>query len=345
LKPKGGRWTVGALLRFSARRLASARLVYGHGTANAREEAAFLVLRALGLSWEAGARERDREIPERAAQRALRLVERRIRTRMPAAYLLREAWLADHRFYVDRRAIVPRSHIAGLLRERLAPWIAEPRAVRRALDLGTGSGCLAVLLARAFPRARIDAVDVSAAALSVARVNLRRYRLGRRIRLLRSNLFSALRGRRYDLIVCNPPYVPEARMRRLPREHRHEPRRALAGGRDGLDLVRALLARAREHLEPEGLLVVEVGAARRRLERAFPRTPFVWPHTPGGETVFLVRREDLPRAPGSAAQARPSEARRAARARPPAPTRPTGGAEAEAGAAPRRSARESAGSR
>jgi ribosomal protein L3 glutamine methyltransferase len=174
--------------------------------------------------------------------------------------------------------------------------VPDRRAPASALDLGTGSGCLAVLLASSFPRARIDAADLSSAALAVARVNVGRYRLGRRIRLLRSDLFSALRGKRYDLIVSNPPYVTAAAMRRLPREYRHEPRRALAGGRDGLDVVRGILRGAAGHLNPGGLLVVEVGAGRRRLERAFPRVPFTWTAATAGDPVFLIAREDLGRA-------------------------------------------------
>ena len=198
------------------------------------------------------------------------------------------------RFYVDERAIVPRSHIASLLQERLVPWIARPGRVGTALDLCTGSGCLAVLLARFFPEMRVDAADVSRAALAVARVNLRQYGLGKRIRLIKSDLFSALRGKKYDLIVCNPPYVTNAAMRRLPREYRHEPRLALAGGRDGLDLVRMILARAAAYLNPGGLLVMEVGSGRRRIERAFPRIEFIWPDVAGGGDVLIVRREQLP---------------------------------------------------
>jgi ribosomal protein L3 glutamine methyltransferase len=162
------------------------------------------------------------------------------------------------------------------------------------LDLCTGSGCLAVLLARSFPAARVDAADASPAALAVARLNVRRHRLRRRIRLVQSDLFSALPGRRYDLIVSNPPYVTTAAMRRLPLEYRHEPRLGLAGGRDGLAVVRRILRRAADHLNPGGVLVVEVGSGRQRLERGFPRVPFTWLEMPGGETVFLIDREQLP---------------------------------------------------
>jgi ribosomal protein L3 glutamine methyltransferase len=225
----------------------------------------------------------------------LGLLERRIRSRKPAAYLTREAWLRDFRFHVDERVVVPRSHIAGLLRDNLAPWIPDRRAIKSILDLGTGSGCLAVLLAHSFPGARIVATDISSAALAVARINVGKYRLRSRIRLIKSDLFSALGGKHYDLIVANPPYVTTAGMRRLPREYRHEPGIALAGGRDGLDVVRRILLQAPAHLNPGGLLVAEVGSGRRRLEHAFPRVPFTWPEIAEGDSVFVLTREQLPR--------------------------------------------------
>lgn len=286
--------TVGALVRYGARRFRQAGLAFGHGTENARDEAAWLVLHALGLPPDTGISVFGRPVRPGVARRILALFERRIRGRKPAAYLTREAWLGEFRFYVDERVVVPRSHIAGLLRANLAPWISDRRTVRSILDLGTGSGCLAILLARGFPWSRIDATDVSLKALAVARVNVRRYRLGRRIRLLRSDLFSALRENRYDLIVANPPYVTASAMRRLPREYRHEPRLALAGGRDGLDAVRRIVLGASAHLRPGGILVVEVGSGRRRLERAFPGVPFTWPETAAGDSVFLVERGELP---------------------------------------------------
>ena len=223
------------------------------------------------------------------------LYSRRILERKPAAYLTGAAWLAGVRFRVDERVLVPRSYIAELLRDALAPWVTAPAGIRTALDLCTGSGCLAVLLAQAFPRARIDAADASSEALALARLNIRTHRAGSRIRLVQSDMFSALRGRRYDLIVSNPPYVSAAIMRRLPPEYRAEPPLALAGGRDGLDFVRVLLRAARRHLNPQGLLVVEVGHNRARVERAYPRTAFVWPETSGGDDcVFVLSRDQLP---------------------------------------------------
>jgi ribosomal protein L3 glutamine methyltransferase len=283
---------VGALVRAGARRLRAAGVVFGHGTDNARDEAAWLVLHALGLRPDAEV-DAARPVGAVAAQRALDLIARRIRTRKPAAYLTRAAWLGGMPFHVDERVVVPRSHIAALLADRLAPWIADRRSVRSALDLCTGSGCLAVLLARAFPRAKVDAADLSPAALAVARINIRRHRLSKRIKLIQSDLFSSLSGHRYDLIVSNPPYVSAGDMRKLPPEHRSEPALGLAGGRDGLDCVRRILRQAHAHLEPGGLLVVEVGRGKRRLERAFPRVPFTWPETAAGHAVFVVSRDDL----------------------------------------------------
>lgn len=271
------------LVREAARRLRRARLHYGHGTTNARDEAAFLVLRGLGLPFEAPA---DREVGRREALRVERLVRRRIRDRIPVPYLLHEAWLQDERFYVDRRVIVPRSHIAGLLRTRMRPWLVL--SPKRILDLCTGSGCLAILAAQAFPRALVDATDLSAGALAVAARNVAMHRLRSRVRLVRSDLFAALRGR-YDLIVCNPPYVDAASMRRLPAEYRHEPRMALASGSDGLDFVRRLLGEVPRYLTPRGALVCEVGAGRRALQRAYPRLPFTW--TAEGNVFVLVREE------------------------------------------------------
>jgi ribosomal protein L3 glutamine methyltransferase len=311
---------VAGLVREGEKRFRAAGLEYGHGTFNARDEAAFLALHALDLPVDAPARTFEKPLSPAAARRIRELFDRRIRGRKPSAYLTREAWLGDFPFYVDERVIVPRSHIADLLRENLAPWITTPRRVATVLDLCTGSGCLAVLAAHSFPRARIDATDISTAALAVARINVRNYGLGRRIRLLKSDGFSALKGKRYDLIVCNPPYVTISVMRKLPREYRHEPQIALAGGHDGLDLVRKILLKAADHLRPDGLLVMEVGDGRARVERAFPGVEFTWPETPGGGDVLAVRREQLPaaalrgRATRAAAGLRAAPIRRTARA-------------------------------
>jgi ribosomal protein L3 glutamine methyltransferase len=284
---------VGDILRATTRAFRAAQLHYGHGTMNARDEAAWLVGHVLQIHPGDVGLHAQRPVTLREEKRIRALAQKRTRQRTPLAYLLQEAWLDGRRFHVDRRVIVPRSFISELLRERLRPWFHRP--VRRALDLCTGSGCLAVLLALAFPRAQIDAADIAAPALQVARINVARYRLQKRIRLVRSDLFDALKDETYDVIVTNPPYVDARTMRTLPREYRYEPRLALAAGQDGLDAARHILAQARRHLTPSGLLVCEVGDARRALERAFPRLPFLWPETsdPAG-CVFLLEREQLP---------------------------------------------------
>jgi len=284
---------VGEWWREIERRFTRARLFYGHGTHNAREESAWLVCHVLRIPFGQMSDTLDRAVSGTDARRLRILAERRIRTREPLAYILHEAWLQHRRFYVDRRVIVPRSHIAELLPERLGAWL--PRTgPRRILDLCTGSGCLAILGALAFPRARVDASDVSAAALALARRNVTAYRLGRRVGPVRSDLFAGLGDARYDLILCNPPYVPAVEMRRLPAEYRHEPRIALASGRDGLDFVRRLIAEGPRHLAPGGLLVVEIGNGRAALERAFPRLAVTWLPTEGGEDlVFAVTRDEL----------------------------------------------------
>lgn len=290
--PRPAPATVGGLFHDVVRRLERACLHYGHGTHDARDDAAYLILHALHLPLDDLGAYRQRIVTPNEQRRVLGLVERRAREKIPVAYLTHEAWLGDYSFYVDKRVIIPRSFIAELARERFEPWLQLP--VRDALDLCTGSGCLAVLLAKTFPQARVDAADISRGALAVARRNVACYRLGRRIRVVHSDLFSDLNSRRYDLIVCNPPYVDTASMRALPREYRHEPALALAGGADGLALVREILAGAAEHLRPGGSLVCEIGHNRRALERAYPSLPFAWPETSTGPGhVFVLERKAL----------------------------------------------------
>ncbi len=221
------------------------------------------------------------------------LIGRRIKERIPAVYLTGETWFAGLPFQVDRRALIPRSPIAELIERRFAPWI-DPRGVRRILDIGTGSGCIAVACAKALPRARVDAVDISPEALEVAAINVRRHRVGSRVSLVRSDHFSALSGERYDIIVANPPYVGRREMSGLPPEYRHEPRLALAAGRDGLDSVRVILREAGEHLRARGLLIVEVGNTETAVRRAFRHLPFLWlEFERGGGGVFLLTADQL----------------------------------------------------
>ena len=286
--------TVGELVREGEKRFKAARLAYGHGLINAYDEAAYLALHMLGLPPDELTSCLENHPTTHQTKGIRALFERRVKERRPAAYLIGEAWLGEYRFRIDERVIVPRSYIAELMREKLAPWIPEPRRIRSALDLCTGSGCLAVMLACTFPRAQVDAADISRDALKVARRNVAIYELQRRVRLVRSDLYSALAGRQYDLIVSNPPYVTAASMRRLPPEYRHEPSLALAGGRDGLATARSILSDAPAYLRPGGMLVMEVGHSRSRMERLFPRTGFVWANTSGGDDcVLLVSREEL----------------------------------------------------
>lgn len=288
--------TVRDLLRFAVSRFTEARLFFGHGSASAYDEAAYLILHSLHLPPDQLDPFLDARLTTTERAQVLHVIERRATEKIPAAYLTNEAWLGDFCFYVDERVIVPRSFIAELLREQLAPWVQEPDAVHSALDLCTGSGCLAILLAHAFKNAAIDASDISEDALQVGAKNVAAYDLQHRINLVRSDLFNGLAGRRYDLIVSNPPYVNAASMAALPGEYRHEPQSALSSGVDGLDATRIILREATTHLTENGILVAEIGHNRVELEKNFPRTPFTWLETSGGdEFVFLLRRDEIPK--------------------------------------------------
>jgi ribosomal protein L3 glutamine methyltransferase len=286
--------TVRDLLRFAVNRFNQAGLSFGHGTHNARDEAAYLILHTLQLPLDQLEPFLDIPLTRKQITAVLNILRQRMTKKIPAAYLTHEAWLGDLRFYIDQRVIVPRSFIAELLRARLKPWIKDADAVTAALDLCTGSGCLAILMAQVFPNAVIDASDISRSALAVARRNVTDYGLEDRINLIQSDLFKALRGRRYDLVVANPPYVNAQAMRALPAEFRHEPQLGLNGGNDGLAYVRPILQSAAKHLRKTGLLVVEIGYNRETLERAFPKIKFTWPNTSAGdEYVFLLKHRQL----------------------------------------------------
>jgi ribosomal protein L3 glutamine methyltransferase len=289
-----GHLTIRDLLRFAVSRFSEAGLHHGHGADNAYDEAVWLILHALHLPLDRLDPFLDAKLSDAESRQVLDRLWRRVNERLPAAYLTHEAWLGEFRFYVDERVIVPRSFIAELLREQLAPWIGQAHDVHSVLDLCTGSGCLAILAAHAFPEAHVDAVDLSPAALEVARRNVSDYGLSDRIELIESDCFEKLNGRGYDLVLSNPPYVDSASMDMLPEEYRHEPELALGSGEDGLDVTRVILAQAAHHLNPGGILVVEIGHNRDALEASFPDLPFTWLDVSAGdEYVFLLHREDL----------------------------------------------------
>jgi ribosomal protein L3 glutamine methyltransferase len=286
--------TLRQMLRFAEQRFETANLSFGHGTANAYDEAAYLMLYALGLPPQELRAHLERKFNATQHALALQLVERRIAERVPAAYLTHEAWLVGHRFYVDERVIVPRSFIAELLAEGLDPWLADPNAVTRVLDMCTGSGCLAILAALAFSHAQVDAVDISTAALHVAKRNVADYGLDKHVHVVKSDLFAGLDRRRYGLIISNPPYVNARAMQKLPAEYRNEPGLALAAGIDGLAIVNRILHEAAKYLEPTGILVVEIGHNRRALEKAYPKLGFTWLEVAAGDQfVFMLTAEQL----------------------------------------------------
>lgn len=294
--------TVRDWLRYAVSRFDASALCFGHGTNNAYDEAAYLLLHTLHLPLDRLEPFLDAKLTHAEREEVQDVIARRVNERMPAAYLTHEAWLGEHRFYVDERVLIPRSFIAELLRDGLSSWIPDPERIETALDLCTGSGCLAILVAHHFPNADVDAADISSEALAVALRNVADHGLQGRVNLIRSDLLSNLTEKQYELIVCNPPYVTAMAMEELPPEYRHEPQLALSGGDDGLDAVRTILARAAEFLRPEGVLVVEVGENRDATEAAFPRLPFTWLATPSAEdSVFLLRREDLLNAQRAAA--------------------------------------------
>lgn len=287
--------TVGQLIRFGAREFDEAGLAFGHGTGDAVDDAAALVFHALALDHGDAAAAYGRKVTRPEAIEVLALFAERITRRVPAAYLMGRMWFAGLEFEVDPRVIVPRSPFAELIEAGFAPWV-EPDAVRRVLDVGTGSGCIAIACAVRFPDARVDAVDVSEEALTVARRNVARHGVDDRLALHRGDVYESLGNRRYDLIVSNPPYVSDAEMAALPDEYRHEPDVALRAGHDGLDVVRRLLRDADAHLEPGGALVVEVGDSEERLQQAYPSVPFVWlEFERGGGGVFVLTKDELGR--------------------------------------------------
>ncbi len=281
-------------LRWAVSRFTEAKLSFGHGCTNAYDEAAWLILHTLHLPIDQLEPFIDARLTHDERMALHEVLQQRITRRLPAAYLTHEAWLGDFKFYIDERVIVPRSYFAELLENGFAPWIDDPYAVTDALDLCTGSGCLAIIMAHTFPNAQVDAVDISPEALTVAERNVADYDLNDVVIPTLSDLFAGLGGKQYDLIISNPPYVTTESMDTLPPEYRHEPSLALAAGVDGLDIVRRILADAKAHLKPGGVLAIEVGHNRDLVEEAFPQLEAVWLDAEGGdEKVFLLTREQL----------------------------------------------------
>ncbi len=285
--------TIEALIIELTEQLAAADLFYGHGSDNPADEAAELVFFAAGLRHEQAPACYGDVVDDAVISKVRALVQRRINERLPAAYLTQRMWFAGHEFYVDERVLVPRSPIAELIHAQFEPWLQLNR-VRRVLDIGTGSGCIAIACALAFPEAQVDAADISPDALQVTQINIERHQLTQRMRAVPSDVFSGVPDQRYDLIVSNPPYVSHAEMDDLPTEYLREPELGLRAGVDGLDIVRRILAEAEAHLQPQGLLVVEVGDSEVALAEAYPAVPFVWlDFEYGGGGVFVLTAAQL----------------------------------------------------
>ena len=287
--------TVRDWLRLAVSAFNEAKLSFGHGSANAYDEAAYLILHTLHLPLDTLTPFLDARLTAKEKNALRALLKQRVEKQIPAAYLTHEAWLGSFRFYVDERVIVPRSFIAELLETQLTPWVENPEAVTRVLDMCTGSGCLAILAAHAYPNTEVDAVDISPSALKVAQRNVADYDLNGQISLIESDLFTNLQGKKYDVILSNPPYVDAASVASLPKEYLHEPKLALGSGADGLDATREILKHAAAHLNPGGVLVVEIGHNRDALEAAYPKLPFTWLDVSAGdEFVFMLHKNDLP---------------------------------------------------
>lgn len=287
--------TIRDCLRFTVSQFENSDIFYGHGTDNSYDEAVWLIMSALHLPHDTLPNFLEARLTVAERAHLAQLVEKRIQQHTPTAYLVNEAWLQGYRFYVDSRVIIPRSFIAELLvNDSLQPWIAYPDMIAHAADICTGSGCLGVLLADAFPDAAIDVVDISSDAIEVCRINIAQYGLEARIQPIQSDMFSALSGKTYDLIISNPPYVDADAMASLPSEYRQEPQLALGSGSAGLDHTHTLLKDAAQYLSDTGILIVEIGHNREALLAAYPDLPFVWLEVSAGDAfVFLLTKQQL----------------------------------------------------
>ncbi|MGX9936950.1 50S ribosomal protein L3 N(5)-glutamine methyltransferase [Advenella kashmirensis] len=286
--------TVRDVIRYAVSRFNDAQLAFGHGSDNAWDEAVYLVLSTLHLPLDTLDPFLDARLLEDEKKKCVSLIELRVKKRVPLAYLTGEAWLQGHRFLTDKRVIVPRSPISELLAEHLEPWVDDPESVQNVLDLCTGSGCLAILAALAFPNAQVDAVDLSDHAIRLAQRNVDMYQLGERVNVLQGDLYTPLKKQRYDVIVCNPPYVNSTTMAQLPSEYQHEPALALAGGDDGMDIIRTILDQGAAHLSDAGFIILEVGNEYENFMNAFPALNPVFLETAeGDDSVLLLTREQL----------------------------------------------------
>jgi ribosomal protein L3 glutamine methyltransferase len=281
------------LLKWTTQQFRAAKIYYGHGTDNAWDEAVALARFVLHFPPDADAAILEKSLTPKQQQAIKKLVQLRIKKRIPVAYLTHEAWFAGLAFYVNQQVLIPRSPLAEIIEQRFQPW-SKPKQIRRVLDIGTGSGCIAIACAAHLPWTQVDAVDISKAALQVARRNVREHRLKSRVHLYQSDLFAALKNKKYDVIISNPPYVGAAEMRGLPKEYQHEPRQALQAKQNGLEIVLRILNEAGRHLTKKGILIVEVGNSEMALRKKLPHVPFIWlEFARGGGGVFLLTAEDL----------------------------------------------------
>ncbi|HEU5077818.1 MAG TPA: 50S ribosomal protein L3 N(5)-glutamine methyltransferase [Opitutaceae bacterium] len=282
-------WLVYAIAEYDRRGLA-----LGQVAASPHDEALYLLLRAVGLPLDSKPGVMNKKLSAQENEAVGRILQRRIEERIPAAYLTNEAFLGEHRFYVDERVIIPRSYFLEIIPEQLSAFLPRGKKVERVVDVCTGSGCLAILLAEQFPDAQVDAIDLSPDALAVAKINVAEHRLERRIKLHRSDVFDTVPAVKYDIILSNPPYEPSAHVDAMPEEFHREPRMSLDGGRDGLDIIRKLLRQAKDRLQPHGIVVIEVGGLREAMDREFAKLDLRWlPTADGSDCVCLIRAEKL----------------------------------------------------